>query len=339
MQKRNPVNESDVVLDDNMMNVCRLSAKFCPMPRGPLDQHDLFLGFERFSNNLKWQWFHHKRKKRRLDDESEEEDDGEDDFTMVPWYRRSQRRPPDGNPQLEAGLQRLRNHLFDANNRRKITDNLTKEDREAIVRLRNIPNTSNGQVTFEDKGGRFVIRNLNYQDQRIFEQLENPDQFDTLAADPTKRVIEKIEAFCDKWEDVLNDFHPNIKNFLCDIDRTKPSVTKGLVKCHKNPREDGWHDIRLLLSACNTPIKPASKLFQFSIAHIFPKLTSKMKDTKAILLKILNINTIFNNDLPPSAVNVGCDVFKLYPQQLFLLKLRSRQGCSMIIAMLTYALQ
>ena len=38
-----------------------------------------------------------------------------------------------------------------------------------------------------------------------------------------------------------------------------------------------------------------------------------MKDTKAILLKILNINTIFNNDLPPSAVNVGCDVFKLYP--------------------------
>ena len=38
-----------------------------------------------------------------------------------------------------------------------------------------------------------------------------------------------------------------------------------------------------------------------------------MKDTKSILQKILNINNTFIEGLPPSAVNVGCDVAKLYP--------------------------
>jgi hypothetical protein len=73
------------------------------------------------------------------------------------------------------------------------------------------------------------------------------------------------------------------------------------------------HDIRLLLASCGTPTNPASKLFQFAIAHIFPHLRSKMKDTKAILTKLLEIKEKFPNGLPEGAVNVGCDVKKLYP--------------------------
>ena len=38
-----------------------------------------------------------------------------------------------------------------------------------------------------------------------------------------------------------------------------------------------------------------------------------MKDTKAILNKILEIKKQFPNGLPPSAINIGCDVMKLYP--------------------------
>ena len=38
-----------------------------------------------------------------------------------------------------------------------------------------------------------------------------------------------------------------------------------------------------------------------------------MKDTKAILKRILTINEQFPNGLPVSAINVGCDVKKLYP--------------------------
>ena len=89
--------------------------------------------------------------------------------------------------------------------------------------------------------------------------------------------------------------------------------SRGLVKCHKKQRPDGWHDIRLLLSSCGTPSKPASKLLQCAIAHIFPHLNSKMKDTKDILKAIQKINENHPNGLPTNSVNVGCDVKQLYP--------------------------
>ena len=64
--------------------------------------------------------------------------------------------------------------------------------------LRNLPNTNNGQVTFEDKGSRFVIRDLEYQDKLILEQLEDSNHFDEIERDPTERVAQRIKRFCDK---------------------------------------------------------------------------------------------------------------------------------------------
>ena len=81
---------------------------------------------------------------------------------------------------------------------------------------------------------------------------------------------------------------------------------KGLIKCHKPARPDGKHDIRLLLASTNTPTKPASTLFQFAIAHI-------LNYTKAILNRISEIRERFPNGLPETAINIGCNVKKLYP--------------------------
>ena len=65
-------------------------------------------------------------------------------------------------------------------------------------RVRNLPNTDNAQVTFEDKGSRFVFRNLDYQDQAITNQLVDHTQFDELQSDPTDRVRDRMSDFCDK---------------------------------------------------------------------------------------------------------------------------------------------
>ena len=67
---------------------------------------------------------------------------------MVPWYRRTDKNPPKGNAQLEAGLDRLKDYLFDPSNRRKVKDNMTAEQRQAMGQLRNLPDSSNAQVTF-----------------------------------------------------------------------------------------------------------------------------------------------------------------------------------------------
>ena len=142
---------------------------------------------------------------------------------MVPWYKRTEKTAPKGNVQLEAALERLRDFLFDPNNRRRVRDNISREQREAIKVLRNLPNTDNAQVTFEDKGSRFVFRNLDYQDQAITNQLVDHTQFDELQSDPTDRVRDRMSDFCEKWQVELNDFHPNIIHFLTDLSEARSS--------------------------------------------------------------------------------------------------------------------
>ena len=159
--------------------------------------------------------------KNRYQYSSDRESESEDNVVMVPWYKRTDRIAPNGNYQLETGLERLREHLFNPDNRRRVRDNLTHDQREAIDKLRNLPNTSNAQVSFEDKGSRFVIRNLNYQDRVIMDQLADVTQFDEVIDDPTQHVVRRIENFCEKWKSELEEFHPNIIGFLTDLSETK----------------------------------------------------------------------------------------------------------------------
>ena len=201
------------------------------MPKGPVDMYDIIWSFERFARNLRWAWFHFVKQKN-MEVDSYDEDVIDDDFVMVPWYRRTDKNPPKGNAQLEAGLDRLKDYLFDPVNRRKVKDNMTVEQRQAMGQLRNLPNTSNAQVTFEDKGSRFVIRNLDFQDQLILDQLTDANHFYELPVNPTDRVIDRIQTLCSKWKAELQDFHPNVIHFLTELDTTSPWTVKGLVKCH-----------------------------------------------------------------------------------------------------------
>ena len=75
LKKRDPINESDLVITDGMKEVTRLSAKFCPMPKGPVNTYDLFLAFERFASNCRWGWFHHQKNKRRGGHNDDEENE------------------------------------------------------------------------------------------------------------------------------------------------------------------------------------------------------------------------------------------------------------------------
>ena len=289
-----------------------LAAKLVPNDRRPVDMGNINGGFERFANNMRWAWFHDKRRREGVGEDEEEEEEEEGEFTMVPWYKRSARRAPRGNTQLEAGLDRMRAFINSPANRRRVRDNMTPDQRQAMEELRNLPNTQGVQVTFEDKGNRFVLRDLKDQDSQILEKLEDRGKFDELPEDPTERVKERLEAFCSKWEEELNEFHPNIINFISDLEDTSSSKVKGLVKCHKPARPDGRHGIRLLLASCGTPTQPASKFLQMSIAHLFQYLPHKLKNTQSLLRKISDINIAHPEGLPETAINLGCDVENMF---------------------------
>jgi hypothetical protein len=87
--------------------------------------------------------------------------------------------------QIQSG--KVARILFNPDNRRR-KDNMTGEQRNAMNVLRNLPNTSNAQVTFKNKGLRFVLRHLDYQNNAILDQLSDQTHFDELDSDPTARV-------------------------------------------------------------------------------------------------------------------------------------------------------
>ena len=133
LAKRDPINESDVEINEAMKSVARLSRKFCPMPRGPVDNYDLFTGYENFAPNIKWGWFHHQEKKRRQRGNNDTIEEEDDEFVMTPWYKGTDRKAPRANPQIEAGLEGLREFLFNPQNRRRMSDNMSPEDRKAML--------------------------------------------------------------------------------------------------------------------------------------------------------------------------------------------------------------
>lgn len=47
-----------MVLTPAQVEVARLSAKFVPMPRWPVDLGDINQGFENFANKMRWRLVH-----------------------------------------------------------------------------------------------------------------------------------------------------------------------------------------------------------------------------------------------------------------------------------------
>ena len=122
-------------------------------------------------------------------------------------------------------------------------------------------------------------------------------------------------TYTSKWSDELDEFHPNVRSWITNLDEAEPGKAKGLVKCHKDSLPNGKKPYRLLLCGTNTPVQPLSKLVQDAIKHLIPHLKYKARDTKAIHQIIIQLNRTWQSlgGLPKTAKQVAADVKKLYP--------------------------
>ena len=170
-------------------------------------------------------------------------------------------------------------------------------------------------IRFEDKGSRFVIDDIANHDDVLFADLNNPNQYDKLANNPIDHVRSRIHSFAEKWKQELDQFHPNVRNWITSLEEAEPGKVKGLVKCHKASLANGKKPYRLLLCGTNTPVQPLSKLVQDSIQHLVPQLKHKARDTKHIHQIIVQLNRQWQQlgGLPDTAKQVCGDVAKLYP--------------------------
>lgn len=302
----------NVTLTEDQISICRMSDCFAPTPTQPIDVSDQMLGTHAWAERLRWHHFHEKQQMSKETNNKPTDKEKKDDqeikvFKKKPWYRPTTRSAPRDDPALETFIEACTRDFLDTNKRKRIKDNLSKGQREALRELRNLPLTHQAACRFADKSAATVITPLCEDDAIINQTLKDNKQYDILKEDPTHNTRKKIQDWANKW---LNkgDIDEDVYAFVCNTSNSHPARCKPLVKTHK-PLP---YPYRLLLSGSGTPVQPLSKFVQLSINHLTDFIPYQIMDTKEFLQKVEIINTTVA-PLPPSATLAVCDVVSLYP--------------------------
>ena len=103
--------------------------------------------------------------------------------------------PKSSFPEVELFLNSIKKDILEPKNLRKAKDNLTKEERLALSKLK----YSDNVFRIQDKGSRFVIVSKNEYQDKMFEQLNNNLHYDKLNYDPTMEHFEKVKNWSQHW--------------------------------------------------------------------------------------------------------------------------------------------
>ena len=94
------MSSQDVYLSEDAKALMRKSPKFCPTPRGPIDEKGHYEAFLRYRESMRWKWFFNKNKDpNNIDDE----------YSKKPWDERTKKKAPIATdaPELEASHHKL----------------------------------------------------------------------------------------------------------------------------------------------------------------------------------------------------------------------------------------
>ena len=224
-----------------------------------------------------------------------------------PWYEPTGRKAPRGNDALEAFIFKVHEQVFDPTKRRKINNNLTAGERQALHELIDLVSNHGIVIRFEDKGSRFVIDTIENHDETILADLNDESQYDKLPSNPIEHVKNRVEDFAGKWRNELDEFHPNVRNWITKLEESEPGKAKGLIKCHKTSLPNGKKPYRLLLCGTNTPVKPLYKLVQDALAEDWTsylatvELDSRQGEISELMINNGHVRKHYSN-LVPSTV-------------------------------------
>ena len=311
LEERNPIilsNQNVELLEDEKA-LLRKSPKFCPTPRGPIDEKNLYESFLRFRESVRWKWFFNK---------NIAPEDVDNDYKPQPWSTRTEKSAPVAHdcPELEAFLSSTERDIKDLLLRRKIKSNLNENQINFIKKVKTEYPRRGLRIRREDKGPRFVIVDAEEEDQKIFSALTNPTHYTEQETDPFEEFCDEIKFFAAEALE-KEEINEKIYDFITNIDETHLARPKPLYKTHKRDENGEMINpvpIRTVTVGVNTPVQPLSKLCQLAIEHLTVKseLPNNCKSTKEVLRVINDINEN-KTPLPESTRIVLADVCSLYP--------------------------
>ena len=275
---------------------CSLLTKgpaFCPAPKDVHWQKTID-DIDKFERKIRLAVFHHGK------NPEESHRTAVDRLPSIPST--SNWMPPKSSyPKVELFLNNVKKDILEPKNLRKPKDNLTKEERSALTKLK----SSDNVFRIQDMGSRFVILSQNEYWEKMLEQLNNNLHYDKLNHDPTKEHSNGVKDWGRKWLS-KGQISQDIAMWVA-ISEPKPGVEFGNVKTHKE-----GNPLRLITSCCGTAIERLSAFTEFYLKPLAHNLPSFVKDTTDLVNKIQTLNAE-RGPLPPGCLLVSWDVVTMFP--------------------------
>ena len=282
-------------LPEGLSNLCQRGPSFIPTPTS-YDWHQLQKDFDRFRKSMRTQVFFSRNEPEQEVTRS----------PLDPPKPKTKWKPPKSTiPEVETFLNRIESDLFSQTKRKRVDDNLTREERSALNNWRkdHLFNTDSDLIIRQqDKGNRFIIVDKETDIQKAEEQIQR-SSFQEVNVDPTNDHIEKVRRWTEKWVG-RKEIDKNWKEFIIN-EEAQPGKNTPLYKTHKNNTP-----VRLLTTGCNTAIENLSRFLEIHSAPLTTHLPSRIKDTGHLLELIDDINT---KGLPQGAILVSFDVVNMFP--------------------------
>ena len=226
--------------------------------------------------------------------------------TLNPPKPKSKWKPPKSSiPEVETFLNRVESDLFSHTKRKRVDDNLSREERSALTswRKNHLFNAESDLIIRQqDKGNRFIIVDKDTDIQKANEQIQR-SSFQVVNHDPTLDHVERVKQWTEKWLE-KNEIDKNWKDFILN-EEAQPGKNSPLYKTHKDNTP-----VRLLTTGCNTAIENLSRFLEVHSAPLTTQLPSRIKDTGHLLELIDVINL---KGLPEGTILVSFDVVNMFP--------------------------
>ena len=164
---------------------------FCPVP-SDINGYKLVVDSEKFEIKLRYALYSHKVV---LESQFFKETQ-----TTFPTSKKNhgKKAPMSNSLQLDAFLEEVKSKLFNSANVRKIPDNLSKREREA---LRSLKKLKDQVIRIQDKRSRIVVLDKSEYDSKMRQQLLNPMHYKDLENNPVSDHVALISERSNKWQD------------------------------------------------------------------------------------------------------------------------------------------
>ena len=282
------VNLSSEQLSTSEISLLCKGLTFCPLPSRP-DTFQLKKDLIQFSRRLRLKEYFW-----------DSEDDNEEDVAYKLLRRASVWTPlVNRDAALESYIKLINDNIQEQiqTPRKCCRDNLTKEERQALVSLRT---RTDIVIKKADKGSATVVMSRQQYVTEVMRHLQNQYHYEKLPEDPTEVFFEEIKAFL---EDMVSR-HSIDKKTMASllVKNSKPSRFYILPKIHK-PGNPG----RPIVSSCGSSTEGILHFVDYHLAPLVKEIPSFIKDTTDFLNRIETID-----NLPSDTLLVTLDVRSLY---------------------------